>query len=380
MEFVCERQALQDALDVVGKVVPSRSTRPEVLCFKIEAVDDHVRITGTNGGPIVAMNRLAKVDVVEPGVCLMNAARTVKLIRELNVDRVRVNIDKAGRPTIETIQEGRKPNSFKLPTVNVDEFRHTVSRVESESYFAAPADQLKEILKRTAFAASPEKGRYALNGLYVGVNGGSRLDFVGTDGKRMAIGRPGLETDGFNSGVLPNEAVAALSHFLGSIDKDDEVQVYGGEASFYLTTTGGEFEMYAQKVQGHYPPYFQVIPDVSVGYNKVKVTREALLHYLKVILISTTRESATIMVGISGKDQSLAFSANAADAMEGELSFAAEIENADFEQEFKVNPNYLLDFVKVSDSETITLLFNDDNKTAMVAEDGDVHYILMPIQ
>ena len=141
---------------------------------------------------------------------------------------------------------------------------------------------LAESLRRVSFAMSGEETRYYLRGIFM-VENGEAMDFIATDGHRMARDRTPLPA-GFrdvfdwpeNGGTARNERrgliVPSLAiHALERACKAEKmaeypisVRVTSDGIAFY----GRDFDLVTKAIDGTYPDHEQVYPDLNAKGRK----------------------------------------------------------------------------------------------------------------
>ena len=112
---------------------------------------------------------------------------------------------------------------------------------------------LGEAIQVAVPSSAPEKTNYALNGVLISGDDGC---VVATDGKQMVILECDFEFEG--AYIIPGMKFFKTKSPL-NIVPDLKFAIKGSRV--FLQTPGGELTVAAKTVEGHFPPYQEVVPD-----------------------------------------------------------------------------------------------------------------------
>ena len=87
MKFTCNKSDINEAINIVLKAVPGKTTMPILECVVIEAADDELKLT-TNDMSLGIETRLS-ANIEEEGIILVNAKMISEIIRKLPDEDVR---------------------------------------------------------------------------------------------------------------------------------------------------------------------------------------------------------------------------------------------------------------------------------------------------
>ena len=127
-------------------------------------------------------------------------------------------------------------------------------------------------------------------------------------------------------------------------------------------------------VEGNYPNYKQVIPNETK--ERVTLVREELLQALRRAEIMTNDKSNSVKMAFTKNN--LAITANTPEVGEGRESIAINYNGPDISIAF--NPGYLMDPLKVLESDEIFIELNDELSPGIVRVNGPFLYVLMPMR
>jgi len=149
---------------------------------------------------------------------------------------------------------------FKLSTLPADDLP-PVPRVKEPQEFEIPEWELYQLLSRTAFAHGEDEQRAALCGSLVELNGDFKV--ITCDGRRLAVDSveapEGQEAKG--SFIMPAKVVTVLLRLLARGEEGSKT-VFGAVGKNLIQFTFGDFTIVSKLVEGQYPPYQKIIPEI----------------------------------------------------------------------------------------------------------------------
>ncbi len=258
MELTLERDDLLQALQGLQGVTIGQSD---------EFIHSNVLIR-TEAGAIdleVSVRTKIEATVKAEGTITVPAQKLIETLKTLPTD-MPVNLVKTANDTVE-IRCG--DSIYKITDISGETFPQPFS-VESET-FSLSGQTLRDIIHKTAYAASTEDERSFLKGLYFNFLE-DRTEIVATDGKRLALACfDPIDLQGKANGfIVPLKTVQELPKiFSESIEVD--ISVSGNQIRF----TDGDATLTTELVDREYPNYHKIIPQ---NKNNVVASREQLLR------------------------------------------------------------------------------------------------------
>ena len=361
MKLGIEREVLLNGLGAIQNIITTKAALPILSHVLIETQQDSVRLTATDLD--VGISCVIPVDIQEAGAITVPAKKFSEIIRELPADAVSITTKKNNLVIIEA------PScQFKIMGLPREEFPKLPEFKDKEVIKLNQFD-LKQMLSLTYFAASFDETRYILNGVLFKIQK-NNLTLVATDGKRLAITEKKLNQDiekEINI-IIPIKTVHELNRNL----KDE------GELSLVLGNNQVLFDLestmiISRIIEGEFPDYQQVVPQVSD--NKMKVDRtQFLLAVRRAALLATPDYQAVKLEVFKNK---LVLSKSTPDIGESREEVAISYQGKEMVIGF--NPNYLIDVLKNLSSDEVELELTDSEKPGVVRTDGYV-YIVLPMR
>ena len=362
MKLKMTKAALLEGLQKVQNVVSIRSTLPILSNVLLTAKDKKLWLTTTNLD--VTVRCVVEAEIGKGGSTTLPARRLSNIIRELPDSSIEIAIDDKDCASVEC-----GSSFFKIVGLPESEFPPCP---QPEGKFSYTVDQgvFKEMLRKTAYAASVDETRYVLNGVLLSFKDG-KLTMVATDGRRLALVEHELEVarEAQADLILPTKAVNELLHTLGD---DGEMKVFSRESQIMFEFDG--VFIASKLIDGNYPNYKQVIP--AQCEERVAIEREILLSALKrVSLLTTDKSNAT---KLTFEKNNLVILTTTPDV--GEARETIPIKYTGKEISVAFNPEYMMDPLRNLTNDEIAVELTDDLSPGVIKCDIPFLYVLMPMR
>jgi DNA polymerase-3 subunit beta len=252
-----------------------------------------------------------------------------------------------------------------------------------DEYFSQVSTYLlREMIEKTAFAASNEESRYHLNGVLISQNRKAEkevLRMVATDGHRLSlIDRESQTIRGIEKGVIiPKKGVLEIKKIMGDRDGEDEVKVYFDQTHGFFKM--GKSLMVIRLIDGDFPEYEQVIPkgnDKRIIMNKEKI-------YASLRRVSTMASERVEGIKLSLKKDFIEFSSYHQDFGDAKEEVEVSYEGPSIEIGF--NARYLMEALSVMEMEGVVMELKDEGspgiiKPQLITEPSNQFCIIMPMR
>jgi len=357
---------LSDAIGIAASVAPAKSPRPVLQNLLLEARDGVLFVTGSDLDVSIRVV-IERVEVLQDGRLLVNAARLQQILRELVGEQVEVETDERQGCVVRSADArfhvmGEEPDDYpELPEWS------------DGGAFTLQAAELVEMIGRTHFAAHPEKTRYAMNGILVDMRD-ERLRLVATDGKRLAMCEKPVAEAPSNPVfvVVPTKGMVLLSRVLAAGEETVEVSVEASQIQMRTATAA----LSARLIEGHFPPYEDVLPD---GHDKhLRLPRESFLLALRRAALLGTKDTQAVRFAFGR--EGLEMTARVPEVGETRVSFPLDYPFDEIEIGF--NPHYFSDVLKVLEGAEFGMELKDAVSAAVVREEREgarYVYLVMPL-
>jgi DNA polymerase-3 subunit beta len=370
MEITLNKSDLLKELTATQGVVERKTTIPILSNFLFEAADDKLTITATDLD--LSLRTSCDVKVKKEGSCTIPARKLydyVKLLGDGDVsiklmENHWVNI-RAGRSNTKMVGMARSnfPSVPNFPTTGVVKI---------------PAQVLRTMISKTIFAISNEESRYTLNGALMVLKPES-ITFVATDGHRLAhIERAGskFEVSGEVKTLVPKKAMSELNSLLNGTDV--EFVEFAKDESTLFFRIGGRL-LTSRQLTGQFPNYEAVLPKENTKSITIR-TGDLQLAIQRVAQFADERSGA---IRIRLEKNELKISSSSTETGESEDSI--ETNYAADPMTIGFNSQYLIEFLKNTETENVKMEFKDAQSAGQLRPDSATdeykyRYVVMPMR
>ena len=367
MKAVFDREALAAAFQLTSSVVPARTPKVILQNVKLSVTKKQAVLKATDLESVGISMEVRGVQVEEPGDLLLPTGRTNSILRECSDQELKIEGNEDGTTIRGQFSE------FELPGEDADQYP-TVTGFEGEKYHSIPSGQLKEMIRRTIFAAAAESARYALTGVMWEL-GEDKVRLVATDGKRMAVvdGKGtahGGHSTGSSTPVVPTKVMQLLDTNLVENDDPVLVKISTNDAVFKV----GKAEIYGRLVEGRYPTYREVFPKKTAV--KIPLLVGPLSSVIRQAAILTDED--TRGVDFNFAKGTLTLNAKVAEKGRAKIQLPVAYDGKAMTTTF--DPKLVLDMLRVLEADTeITLELVENNTVALFTAPGEYSYIVVPL-
>lgn len=362
MKLEIAKSAFLNGLLKVQNVVSLRSPLPILSNVLLTADKKSVSLTTTDLE--VGVRCTAEAIVHKPGSTTLPVRRLASIIRELPEGAIEIDVDDKD---VASVTCGS--SFFKINGLSEDEFP-PMPQPEGKFCYTIDQGEFREMLRKTAYAASSDETRFMLNGVLLSFKNG-KLTMVATDGRRLALVEHEIEfpPEAQADHILPTKAVNELMHVLRDTG---ELKIHSGESQLLF-----EFDdvlVSSKLIDGTYPNYRQVIP--SQCEERVTIERESLLTALRRVSLVTTDKSNAAKLTF-GKNK-LSITMSTPDI--GEARETIPVKYAGKELAVAFNPEYMMDPLKNLTNDEVILEMTDELSPGILKTDIPFLYVLMPMR
>ncbi|MGA3171923.1 MAG: DNA polymerase III subunit beta, partial [Chthoniobacteraceae bacterium] len=229
MKLSVSKEKLLEGLQTVQNVVSTRTTLPILSNVLLEAEDGQLRLTTTDLD--VGVRGGIEATIEKPGAATLPARRLFSIIHALPSAEVLLEVDSK---SVASIRCG--PSFFKILGLPQEEFP-PLPKFEGAKTFTLRQKDLKDGLRKTAYAISTDETRYVLNGILFSFKD-NKLTLVATDGRRLALVDLELEFPRSHEVdiILPAKAVTELARLV-SEEGDVKMSVSENQVAFEVDGT-----------------------------------------------------------------------------------------------------------------------------------------------
>jgi DNA polymerase-3 subunit beta len=370
MKLKIKKDEILKGLQRIQGVVDKKNTMPILSNMLLVADGKGIEIIATDLE--IGLRGRYAADVEKPGAVTVSAKKMFEIVRELPEEDVQIRVEEGNWVKIVSGH-----SQFKLVGLPKEEYP-SMPDVAEEGMITMDGVTLRDMIKKTLYAAGENDARYVLNGLYVHLSpakGGLNIRMVGTDGHRLSmIDRIVEATHKEESVIVPKKAMIELRRLLEEDSPQEGFQI-GFSKNHALFKRDG-LVMVSKLIDGNYPNYQQVLPTQNT--KKVAVSKDIFTHAVK--RVSILSKEKTNAVKLQLEKNKLLLSTNNPEV--GEANEELSIDYTGESISIGFNSRYLMDVLTAMDRDTITLELNDSLSPCLVKEEGNDAYkcVVMPMR
>ncbi len=362
MKFTIPRDVLLKNVQIVENAVSTKTTLPILSNILIEAEDDQISFIGTDLDVGIITSLMLKPDI--KGAITIPAKKFLDIIKELPPIDISLSVKKNNMVWIEC-----ERSLFKIIGLPKEEFPQ-LPEFKNKDFIPIQQKLLKRMLGLVSFSASNDETRHVLNGTLFMIKP-SLIRLVATDGRRLAQSEAEMQFPHTREAkaIIPTKTIQELSHIL---QDEGDTKIFFGENQVMFDQ--GHTKIISRLVEGEFPNYEQVVP--KEAKDKVAVDRNDFLAAVKRAGLFSHQDSVAIKMELT-KDK-LVLSKSTPYLGEVKEELAVEYKGKEITIGF--NPNYLIDALRVIDTERVHLEVVDAEKPGVIRVGKEYIYVVLPMQ
>lgn len=357
MKLKIKQRILMEHLNYVIKGISNKNLIPILNCIKFDLTKEGLYLLSTDN-EIAIKTFIDKKDIEEIdtlGEIVISGRYIYDIIKKFGNEIVSIEEVIDSQVLITTSK-----SSFKLNCNNVSEFPN-IDLEFSKNPIKINQQAFKTTINQTIFATSNQESRPVLTGINFKLSNES-LECTATDSYRLA--KKVIHIDGELKEnvdiIVPSKNLLEVVKLLNEDDKTLDMHIFTNKIIFNFNT----ITIMSRLINGSYPDTNKLIP--SEFDLKIKVNLNDLYNAIDRASLLTNEEEKNI-IKFETKDSNVIISSNIP-----EIGFVEE--NVDIEKskdsEIKIafSSKFMMDAIKVFDSEEIELKFNGDIKPIIITD------------
>lgn len=375
MKLTILKDELNDAIQQVSKAIASRPAIPILGGIKIDVTHQGVTLTASDTDISIQSFIPAEIDgktvvqVSKPGSIVLPAKFFVEIVKKLPADEVLIELKEGAQVLIHS-----GSTDIQMVSLDAEEFP-VLPSVEENDAFVVPGDLLKSMVRQTVFAASTSEQTPILTGVLWNLQT-QEFKFVATDRHRLSSRTSHVETDPayrFGNIVIAAKTLNELSKIVPDSQEPVHIVVADNQVLFKVDRV----LFFSRLLDGTYPDTSKIIPQqfkTELVLDTKKLTDAIDRAYLM------SREEKTNIVRIVTLNEATIEVSSSSTEL-GRVTEQLDVEqlNGD-ELRIAFNSKYMLDALKVIDSEHIFMGFNGAMSPILIRGTDHTHnqHIILP--
>jgi len=364
MRAVCARKDLYQGVQTVSRAIAGRSAWPILNNILIRTEPERLRLTAFDLE--LGIECTAPATIEEEGSLTVPARLIGEVLSTLPEADIAISADEQNAVTVKC-----EKSDYMLLGLPPEEFR-LLPEIPDDKSFEITQAALRDMIKQTIFAVSPDESRAILTGILL-VLSGDEIKLVGTDTNRLAVRDSSVgKAAGEATCIVPRRAFDELSRMLEDEDSPVAISIADSQIKFLVNGV----TIVSRLIEGQFPNYERVIP----GEHEKKLTMPAEEFLARVRRASiVARENANRLILKTDGDR-LIMTAESGDV--GKAYEELEIVKEGEDIEIAFNAKFLIDFLSVVGAEGIFMELTGPLNQGVMKPVGkdDYLYVLMPMQ
>ncbi len=367
MNINCQKEDLLYAVQIIGKAISSKNTMPILNGILLIAEENFLTLRATDLDIAIQCN--APADVVQPGqLVIADGKRFIDIVRQLPDNNINLSL----------INDCDININYASSSINMRGF-------ESEQFPQLPSltgdiqasikgEVFARMVKQTAIASANDEIQPILTGIMLDIEG-ENLSLVATDFHRLTLTKGLWQTQSQQQiqVIVPAKTMLDVANLADS-EEQVEISISHNNACFKMGAT----IFVSRLISGQFPDYRPIIPKEESFKHQVFVNKQLLSSALK--RASLLSKDANNTVRLEFKEGQIVMTANTTD-----IGNIREVIPADFQGEELLvgyNLKYILDFLKVSNSENIYMKLSGNLTPGVMSEEDNASftYIILPLR
>ena len=362
MKITVNQKNLKKALILVEKVVSKNTPLPILNNILLKTENGRLKVSATNLE--IGVNYIIGAKIEEVGQIAVPARIISDFIGNIIDDKVSLTT----KNNILSINSER----YKTQILGFDAKDFPIiPKIKSKPLALIPTKLLKNSLITVLDSVAVSETRPELSGVFVDFNN-DKIVFAATDSFRLTEKNVDFKNVQKQSFIIPRNTVVELIRIAGELEGDLAFNTSDNQISF----SNDDFEIVSRVIDGNYPDYKKVIPEKFVS--KVLVRKDELDKTIRLAGLFSTNISD---IKINCSEGKMAILAKNADKGEIETLIDASLKNQPFE--VSLNFRYLLDGLKILDTEKVVMEFTGQGSPLVIRPNDDkkdVVYLIMPLR
>lgn len=362
MKLSVNQKNFKRALSIVEKAVSKNVSLPILNNILLKTENGRLKVSATNLE--IGINYLIGAKIEEVGQVAIPGRIISDFINNVSDDKISLfvknNILSINSDKYKTQLLGFDAKDFPI-----------IPKIKNKPLAIIPTKLLRNSLLNVIDSVAISETRPELAGVYVDFSN-DRVVFAATDSFRLTEKSANFKNLQKQSFILPRNTVIELIRVANDLEGDLSFNANENQISF----VNDDFELVSRVVDGSYPDYKKVIPENFIS--RVLVRKEDIEKTVRLAGLFSTNISD---IKLSCTDGKVTVLAKNSDRGEIETVIESTLKNQPFD--VSLNFHYLLDGLKILDTEKVIIEFTGQG-SPLVLRPGDdrkdLVYLIMPLR
>ncbi|NLI92873.1 MAG: DNA polymerase III subunit beta [Peptococcaceae bacterium] len=359
MKILCKKEDLLAGVNTVQRAVSPKNTLPILQGIRLRTEGESLWFEATDLE--IGIRCKVPVNIQEEGQVVLPARLFSEITRKLPDSDIQIE---SSDHNINLYYEN---SNFAINGYDPEEFPE-ISEISSTDIIEIPSVIFKNMIRQTIFACAVEETRPVFTGILLHIER-ENIYLVSTDTHRLAYSKAVISgNDQDFKGIIPSKTMQEIYRLL-----DDEETLTIKYNNSKVIFNFGTVQILTRLIEGQFPSYKQVIPQtcntklfIQTKKFMDTVERASLLskdNYLKTNTVRFQIENSSIHI-------------NQYSEM-GKISEQIEIEQDGEDVSISFNAKYIIDILKVVDTEHIIMETSGSFSPCIFRPENDQNYLCL---
>lgn len=361
----CQKEDLLMGIQTVGRAISAKNTLPVLAGIYLTAENNLLTLRATDLD--IAVECAVPADVEEEGtVVVADGRRFIEMVRQLpseplSVSRVNDYDIQVRYSGAELVVRGFDPEQFPI-----------LPGMDGEIIGVMAGEAFAKMVRQAATAAASEESRPVLTGILLNISQ-NELEMVSTDSHRLALVKGNWQGSDAESIIVPAKTMQEAAK-IALMEENVSLMVTKNNVCFRM----GNTRFISRVISGNFPDYHPIMPKEAQFKYQIFVNRKTLLDALnRANLLSRDNNN---IIRLRLEEEGVRLTANSPEVGNIEEKIPATVVGE--ELLIGYNVRYILDALKVMDSETVAFKLTGPLTPGIIApeEEENYLYLLLPVR
>lgn len=370
MKFIAGKEDLLNGIRIVERATVIKGLQPVLANVLIETVaNNQVKLTATDFD--LSITTLVNAQVEEEGKYTLPAKKLGEIVSRLQDELVKIELQ--GSAATVTC----KNSKFDIIGISANEFPQVEENISEEDSIEIESKPFTKAIRQVVSAAAGYETNNLLSGVVCEVNK-NILEMAATDGNRLARVREVIKNNSSDSEktfemLLSSKVLAELSK-IAMLTESENIKICKEVKKIVITID--RTKIITRLMQGQFPKYNQLIPQTFP--KEAIIDKFNLISALERVAIMVNEKNSIVKFEFG--DNTLKLSGDSPDA--GNSQDIIDIKYSGEPLTIAFNYKFILEFLKIVESEAISVKLNSSLSATVFApcSEEDYIYLVMPVQ
>ena len=287
MKFSITKNNLLEALKILSKAVPTRSTMPIISCALFTQKDDIINIRTTDLEISISMNCTIENDNNETGKIAVPFNKLLEITMAMPEGKINFSVSDIGKISISC-----KQGHYTIMGISHEEFPKE-ENIKNVKTLTIEANDLINIINSTVYAASKDNLKPILQGVLFNIDKEGFVS-VATDGHRLVkyVKKDIHTLDYEGSVVVPTKILTIINN---QLDNKKQISMLIGDNHIQVEIENGKIT--SKIIKENYPDYEGVIPKDNT--KTLIVDKTTFTEAIKRVSIFSNKSSRQVSLNIT---------------------------------------------------------------------------------